>query len=248
MAILPSIILAITIQFIPLPARRSQNPPVSAMCQQITSHKTDRTYSYFQQEIPWWEDAGRATWALVAVGIAGSALAFWTLLSIKGQTDALIKSERAWITVEVQCTPGAGPWFDTWEQGTEQVVAHVAHRSIFHARIMCKNDGKAPAWIEQKQACIDVFDSLPENPDWSNLALVQCEPEPIRVGESGDAIDCSLTCNKREEVGQITIIYGLIRYRDPFGDNRSTSFAYRVLPDRISIERLSGYPKYNEYK
>ncbi|MHB8501419.1 MAG: hypothetical protein ACYDCG_19815 [Candidatus Acidiferrales bacterium] len=191
---------------------------------------------------PWW-DVAWSTWALVAVGIAAAYIGLQTLADIKKQTQALIDAERSWIMVKVEPVPGAGPIWDG-ETITREIRDVRAGNTTFTARIICKNDGKTPAWITEKHACIDIVDSVPEIPDWGRPKPIQIEPEPLSVGETGRPKDESLTCKRAREQGKMLILYGIVKYRDPFGDNRCTSFGYKVRDDGV-LERLP-YPKYNE--
>lgn len=194
-------------------------------------------------EIPWWKDAGKATWALVVVGILGTIAAICTLRTIRQQTDVLINSERAWVMVEVEPVPGAGPIWDG-QTMTREITDLIVGNTTFTARIICKNDGKAPAWITEKHACLDIVDVLPKTPDWGRTQSIQIEPEPLSVGQIGKPKDEALTCKRRREIGKMVVLYGIIKYRDTFGDNRSTSFGYKVRDDGV-LERLP-FPKYNE--
>ena len=191
---------------------------------------------------PWW-DVAWSTWALVGVGIAAAYIGLRTLADIRVQTQALINAERSWVMVKVEPVPGAGPIWDG-ETITREVRDVWAGNTTYAARITCKNDGKTPAWITEKHACIDIVDSVPEIPAWERTNPIQIEPEPLSVGETGRPKDEPLTCKRARGQGKTLILYGIVKYRDPFGDNRTTSFGYKVRDDGV-LERLP-YPKYNE--
>ena len=183
------------------------------------------------------------TWGLLLVGIVGAGIAIHTLLDIRAQTGALINSERAWIMVDVDRVPGMGGIMDG--HGIEMGVGPVQTESTgFRARIVCRNDGKTPAWITEKRAGLDILDSIPETPDWSRTTQIQVVPEPISVGQASKPRDETLFSKRGRALGKITILYGIVKYRDPFGANRTTSFGYQVRDDG-SLERLP-YPRYNE--
>jgi hypothetical protein len=183
------------------------------------------------------------TWGLLLVGIVGAGIAIYTLFDIREQTGALINSERAWIMVDVDRVPGVGGLTDL--QGIEMGVGPVRSEGTgFRARIVCRNDGKTPAWITEKRAGLDILDSIPESPDWSRTTQIQVAPEPISVGQTSEPHDETLFSKRGRALGKITILYGIVKYRDPFGTNRSTSFGYRVQDDG-SLERLPN-SKYNE--
>lgn len=183
------------------------------------------------------------TWGLLLVGIFGAGIAIYTLFNIRDQTRALINSERAWIMVDVDSVPSFAGIVDgqSSEMGVGPVVAE---STMFRARIICRNDGKTPAWITEKQAGLDIVDSVPVNPDWNRTIIIQAAPEPISVGQVSKPQDETVTCKRGRALGKLTILYGIVKYRDPFGDNRTTTFGYRVRDDG-TLERLSN-PKYNE--
>ena len=41
------------------------------------------------------------------------------------------------------------------------------------------------------------------------------------------------------------IIYGVVKYRDAFSDEHSTTFGY-ILGVNNGLKRITSYPKYNE--
>ena len=183
------------------------------------------------------------TWGLLLVGIVGAWIAIRTLSDIREQTRALINSERAWIMVDVDRVPGMGGIMDG--HGTEMGVGPVATESTgFRARIVCRNDGKAPAWITEKRAGLDIVESIPESPDWTRTNLIQVTPEPLSVGQASKPTDETLICKRGRALGKMTILYGIVKYSDPFGKNRSTGFGYQVKDDG-SLERLPNL-KYNK--
>src|SRR5258708_16107666 len=127
-------------------------------------------------EIPPWWDVAWSTWALVAVGIVAAYIGLQTLADIKRQTNALISGNRSWITVDVEKVPGLGGITDM--HGTQMGVGPVkTEGTAFRARIICRNDGKTPAWIIKKQTGLDIVEAVPETPDWSRTAIIQAAPE-----------------------------------------------------------------------
>jgi hypothetical protein len=187
-----------------------------------------------------WRDA--PTWGLLVVGIIGARIAIRTLWNIREQTRALINSERAWIMVDVDPVPGVGGLMDghRMQMGVGPVESE---STTFGARIVCRNDGKVPAWITEKRACLDIVEALPDKPDWSRTTPVQLTLEPISVGQTSKQ-DETLTCKRGRALGKMVILYGVVTYRDPFGHNRTTTFGYKVRDDGV-LERLS-LPTYNE--
>jgi len=189
---------------------------------------------------PWW-DAAWATWALVVVGTAGTIAALCTLATIRRQTESLITSERAWVMVDVDWIPGMGRGF---------VGRTVAGRSTTEnmtviVRLTYKNEGRSPAWIAEKRANVKALHSLPAKPDLDSAEVIQREPEPLAIGRELKK-DITLTCNERD-ADDTAVVYGVVRYRDAFGENRETTFGYVVRLGQGTFERLAGYPEYNKY-
>ncbi len=183
------------------------------------------------------------TWGLFLVGFFGAWLANKTLGDIKRQTDALISGNRSWVTVDVEKIPGIGGIMDG--SGHEMGVGPLRTESTaFRARIICRNDGKTPAWITKKQAGLDIVDTVPEAPDWSRTVITHVTPEQLLVGQVGKPTDETLYSKRGRALGKMTILYGLVTYRDPFGENKTTSFGYYVRDDG-SLERLP-HRKYNQ--
>jgi hypothetical protein len=181
-------------------------------------------------------------------GLVGIAILVWqTILTrtaanaAKVSADALINSERAWIMVDIDPVPGLG--------GGRMLggMENETHTQVTSAqfRITCRNEGKTPAWITEKRACLKIMNgSPPVNPDLNSTKVIQYEPEPLAVGKETRR-DGSLTYEGWENLGQITIIYGVIKYRDVFADSRSTVFGYVLTVDN-RFERLTGLPEYNK--
>lgn len=183
------------------------------------------------------------TWGLFGVAFVGAWIAIKTLRDIKRQTNALISGNRSWVTVDVDKVPGLGGLMDG--HGTEIGVGRLETESTgFRARIICRNDGTTPAWITQKQAALDIVETVPETPDWSRTAIIQVAPEQLLVGQVSKPTDETLYSKRGRALGKMTILYGLVTYRDSFGENKTTRFGYYVRDDG-SLERLPN-PKYNE--
>jgi hypothetical protein len=183
------------------------------------------------------------TWGLFLVGFFGAWIANKTLGDIKRQTNALISGNRSWVTADVERVPGFGGIMNG--SGHEMGVGPLRTESTaFRARIICRNDGKTPAWITKKQAGLDIVETLPEVPDWTRTTIIQVAPEQLLVGQVGKPTDETLYSKRGRALGKMTILYGLVTYRDPFGENKTTSFGYYVRDDG-SLERIPN-PKYNE--
>jgi hypothetical protein len=195
---------------------------------------------------PFW-DVTWATWALVGIGTVGTVAALCTLRIIaeqtkaaKASTDALINSERAWVLVDLVPPSAVGTIYD----GESLVRDIFTKTTTCNVRILCTNHGSTPAWITEKRACVDVVESLPATPNWDALEIIDPELEPLAVGRKTELQDANLICQKAREDGKMVVVYGIVKYRDVFAPDRTTTFGYRVRVDGV-LTRLTGYPEYN---
>jgi hypothetical protein len=190
---------------------------------------------------PGWWDVTWATWALVAVGGAGTFAALYTLAAIRRQTESLVTSERAWVMVDIDWIPGMGHGFLG-----QTVAGQIARENMtVIVRLIYRNEGRSPAWISEKRANAVAMQSLPDKPNLESAEIVMRESEPLAIGRELKK-DITLTCNERDEKDTV-VIYEIVRYRDAFGENRETTFGYTVRLGQGTFERLEGYPEYNKY-
>jgi len=193
---------------------------------------------------PWW-DVTWATWALVAVGIAGTLAAIYTLAAIRRQTESLIRSERAWIMVDIEWVPGYGGIVrnSSLEDGV------VVNYTTFPIRIICKNEGNTPAWITEISAQSQIYELIhhqpPKTPDLQSTKVSRTEPIPV-AAKMDVSEDISLS--SRGVLGNLgvdAIVYGVVRYRDMFSANRDreTTFGYKLSYDEKTFVRIAEYNK-----
>jgi hypothetical protein len=171
---------------------------------------------------PFWPN-----WVLVVAAI------FAGIVGYKA-SRTVIRAERSWVMVDLEWTPGYGQT----GTGSQQSILHISAC----VRIVCQNDGRTPAWITEKRAVLQIFDSVPSEPDLKSAAVVQTGPEPIRIGGETKH-DEALQCDGQETLDTTNVIFGVVKYRDAFGEHE-TRFGYRV--SGTVLQRLEGYPKYNQ--
>ena len=153
--------------------------------------------------------------------------------------DAFINSERSWIMVELEPMPGYG---ERIHRGWTTAATHVP------VRVACRNEGRSPAWITEKRACLKIVDSIPPEPNLESIADVDPDLDAVAVGKSARAWDVTLSCEGRagvEDHVTMLLIYGVVKYRDAFSRKHSTTFGY-VLGVNDRLKRITDYPKYNE--
>jgi len=115
--------------------------------------------------------------------------------------------------------------------------------------LVCKNDGKTPAWITERKLWLKIFDEAPSaRPDTTTPpSFTLGGPESLSVGEVSK-VDAQLTCSgRRPQVGGALVMYGVVKYRDVFGKHE-TWCGYTVVgdPRNVRLQRLAEYPEYNK--
>jgi hypothetical protein len=181
-----------------------------------------------------------ATIALAVIGFLQVVVFFWQGIQLKrtvaaGQESAkaFMAGERAWIAATLDLVQGKRYLHETSENGVEAVSGSF--------RLSHQNVGKTPAWVTNIRACLQVVTVLPEPPQLSALEMVEHLDETLATGQGGTASDFGL----RTEINlpptghhRMTIVWGVIEYRDIFEKTRRTYFGYAVNPDRTSFRRL----------
>jgi len=196
------------------------------------------------------------TWLLVVVGGAAAWIALRTLNDIREQTRntavaagaaqksadaallnarAVINAERAWVLVELEPVPG----FSVMKLG-EGAEGNPYNTASF--RLKYVNEGKTIAWINEILACFQVVKELPEKPDFAALEILNREPKWVK-SKGSRYLDETLETKGQVAVGDMSIIWGVIRYRDAFGEHE-TIFGFRIPLDG-QFKRLRN-PAYNQ--
>jgi hypothetical protein len=162
----------------------------------------------------------------------------------KQSADALINSERAWVLVDIR-------WDDRTISrlitGQTAVTGTIIDCTSAQIKCVCVNHGRSPAWITVKQVGIAILETIPQEPDFSRMSVGQYEPEPLApLAESTRYWQPG--CEGSKGTGKITIIYGIVQYKDIFSRLRETRFGY-VLNPADELERIPGtaYTAYNSY-
>src|SRR2546427_5101677 len=168
------------------------------------------------------------------------------LSATKAQADALMNSERAWVMADVE--------WDT-DKGADR-KAHVlvegsgtgGDTTGIYVVLTCRNEGRSPAWIEEKRARFQIVDVLADTPDLTSAEFIQAGPEPIGIGKAlphTNHISWQAIGTGHEGLGKMMVVYGVVKYRDIFDKLRETTFGYRVTPSR-ELVRLEGKCEYNK--
>jgi hypothetical protein len=189
-----------------------------------------------------------ATWSASLVGI-GVLYIYWrTLTAIEVSADAanrsaeaVVNAERAWILANIEFVPGFGGLILT--DGTEGPHTWVSIRFTF------TNQGKTPAWVDERRARFVIIDHVPPTPDLEATELIKDGADFVPLAAPGIlATDDSISAEGRDDsndVVKVSLIYGVVRYWDVYGNRRQTTFGYRITPDR-KLRRLGEYAAYNQ--
>ena len=120
--------------------------------------------------------AGFTKW-LVIVGFIQAAILALTVWAVNRQT----KAQRAWVSVDIE-------WDRTrWSDGKFHRIegsGTSGDQTLFEAVLTCRNEGKSPAWIDEKRAKCELFTMIPEKPNLAATEIVQLGPEPIGIGQA----------------------------------------------------------------
>jgi len=207
---------------------------------------------------PWY---AKPEWWLVILGFPTLAFLAWQAIETRrtadiaktsaqvaqASVDAFTNSERSWIMAHVI-------WATHAKNAPRPTTARVfltsnnSGKQSLHPQVclVCKNDGKTPAWITQRSAWLNFFEDLPTGPDTNQpVAFTSSELVTLSVGQSA-TIQPAIECDGSypEIGGPGLVLYGVVKYRDAFG-NHETWYGYTVHGDPPELDRLVGFPAYN---
>ncbi len=196
------------------------------------------------------------TVVLMVAAVIGIFVAWSTLNDIKVQTQnakasadaallsaqAVVSSERAWLIVE--------------DLTVQPLVELTNERTKIQFTLRFKNEGRTPCWITEKRICFQMVERLPDEPffDGTSLAFNNPEEEPVGVARHS-LLAGELVCNgvhlmvletpgdEHAFKGNIPVLYGLIKYRDPFSGDRKTFFGFQF---KSRGRELIHSPAYNK--
>jgi hypothetical protein len=179
------------------------------------------------------------TLMLVIVGVLQ-----WCL--IRRQDQHFTMSERAWVLASLE--------WDTskWADGKGRVFEGSGtggDTTAIYAVLSCRNEGNSPAWIEEKRAKFEIVSVLPPKPNLESAEFIQIGPEPIGVGNAlphTNQIAWQPEATGHVALGNMMVIYGVVKYRDIFDKLHETTFGYKITPNR-ELVRLEGMREYNKH-
>jgi hypothetical protein len=166
----------------------------------------------------------------------------------KASADAFINSERAWVMADIEHDS------DKWSEHPKRNGVRIVSGSgaggdtiCFYAQLVCRNEGRSPAWIDERRARFEIVDSLPTKPSLESAQFVEVGPTPLGSGSPPHKDEWTAIAKGHIQTGQMAVVYGIVNYRDIFGRPRQTTFGYRITPSN-ELRRLEGeqYQEYNK--
>lgn len=165
-------------------------------------------------------------------------------VAAKENADALINSERAWITVYLK-----------WTEGTR--LRNIPDDRV-ELDIQCiyANRGKSPAWIVEQFLKVEVSNGF-YGPDYSGIPDSEIDRKFIPLSPRDTPTSDSTAFRRRLPTkepapdNKFILIYGYVKYRDIFtqqGQPRETLFGFFTQIGRAEepIARIA-QPEYNRY-
>lgn len=185
------------------------------------------------------------TGLLVFVGAVQAVILFLTIRAINRQTTTAQNSERAWVMANLE--GDTSKWADRKTHIVEGSGTGGDTTGIWVV-LSCMNEGKSPAWIDEKRVKFEIVRVLSPKPNLEAKDIIQVGPEPIGTGNAlphTNRIPLVPEAIGHVERGTMPVIYGLVRYRDIFDRTHTTTFGYRITPSN-QLVRLEGCPEYNK--
>jgi hypothetical protein len=109
--------------------------------------------------------------------------------------------------------------------------------------LVCKNQGKTPAWILERSIRCQVWDGnteLPDSPNFNPGMPFETNKyiRPVSVGAEDSHIFTCKAAGRLKKPSDCIFIYGKVRYRDIFGKKRETVFGWKFYrtSDLLPIE------------
>ena len=121
----------------------------------------------------------------------------------------------------------------------------------FCGEVVLTNEGRSPCWITDVRLKFEIVESLPKIPDFTSQPTQEgCVGMSLGTKNGNHSIFWMPSFRGVESDAMMTVVYGIITYRDIFGENRATTFGLKVVRDRFAdtgtLERLTEYPEYNK--
>jgi hypothetical protein len=178
---------------------------------------------------------------LIIIGLLQAAALAILWRTIGRQDEHFKSSERAWILAE----------FGWYEEGpaisasTTEVGGLAVAASEIKLKLICRNEGKSPAWIDGVRGRADIVAEVAASDDSERTDLTSFGALPALAAGMQQARILQFECPSQPKEGEFFSVYVTIDYRDIFGIKRKTTLGYSLDPSGEMIYRQDAYPQRN---
>jgi hypothetical protein len=189
-------------------------------------------------------------WWLVILGFPTLAFIAVQAVILRRQTNALVNSERAWLMANVVWTADVPRIPSPTRLHVIEGDGTSGQTTAIDICLVCTNEGRTPAWITRARMWLVLStEKLQGKPSTKNPIYTHLGPEPLSIGKSS-TLRAIPTCSGKKNSnpgGQNLILYGLVEYRDVFGDHETwCGYVVKYGRDESRLERLIGLGEYNK--
>src|SRR5579859_4220715 len=154
------------------------------------------------------------------IGLMHSPLRFIAVFTallfcgVRRQIRTSENTERAWLLVDVKHDD------KKWLDGKMHVLegdGTEGKSTAFYGLLVCVNEGRSPAWIDEVLVKFEVVKHLPLTPNLSLAELIEKGPLPIGIGQAyphTNKIEWPAMASGHVELGKMAVVWGAVRYRD----------------------------------
>jgi hypothetical protein len=190
----------------------------------------------------------RHDWIDKVNAFSTAVIAFFTVLLFVGvilQVSTSRQIERGWVMADLCSSP-----LTTLIDGKSAKEGYTT--ALMHVELRCSNNGRSPVWVTEKAVRLVVAteEDLSDVPQLTSEDIIQHDLEALPPdGKPNSFVWDASGKGNRLMTRSLTIIYGVVRYRDIFNKQRETWFGYRVVGYKTNRQfvRLAGHPKYNRH-
>jgi hypothetical protein len=180
-------------------------------------------------------------WLLVVFTLALVLVAFWQYRLVGRQDEHFTNSERAWILADLEWPKGAGKVL----VGESRVLDAIESDTCLNLRLVCRNEGRSPAWIDKISAGVIVVERVvatvsPKESDFQSFGVM----EPIGAGQPG-AHSLQVHYPGKRRAGEMFDVRVVVEYHDVFNIKRKTTTAYTIGLDN-DLYRQEALPERNQ--
>jgi hypothetical protein len=199
-----------------------------------------------QDYLPWgyelfrWPE-GITTWAIILTGFAIVWQSNETRRAANAallNAEAVIKAERAWVMIDIE-----------WQVGVHILKSEgtKGNSTAIFVNFICRNEGKSFAQITEKGYVFQIVQTLPQEPEFSQIDIFHHASEYISPDSSTVPYQLHGITGGHLKSSNMMVLYGRVKYTDVYGEHE-TRFAYQIT-DMGNLDRfpVSSYPEYNKH-